>query len=103
MIGADPPVYPAPVNSRAAATRDDLREARSGGGLSTYGIIALREPVAVALAEVEMIARLGVKIETGVEVGVDLDAAELQRDSTPSSSAVGLAATPDRSAFPAKN
>jgi dihydropyrimidine dehydrogenase (NAD+) subunit PreT len=39
-----------------------------GGGLSTYGIIVLREPVPVALAEVEMIARLGVKFETGVEV-----------------------------------
>jgi dihydropyrimidine dehydrogenase (NAD+) subunit PreT len=39
-----------------------------GGGLSTYGIIVLREPVPVALAEVEMIARLGVKFVTGVEV-----------------------------------
>ncbi|HTA47096.1 MAG TPA: NAD(P)-dependent oxidoreductase [Bryobacteraceae bacterium] len=42
------------------------------GGLSTYGIIALREPVPVALAEVEMIARLGVKIEEGVEIGRDV-------------------------------
>ncbi len=39
-----------------------------GGGLSTYGIIVLREPVPVALAEVEMIARLGVKFVTGFEV-----------------------------------
>lgn len=39
-----------------------------GGGLSTYGIIVLREPVPVALAEVEMIARLGVKFVTGTEV-----------------------------------
>src|SRR6202521_4922122 len=39
-----------------------------GGGLSTYGIIVLREPVPVALAEVEMIARLGVKFVTGAEV-----------------------------------
>jgi dihydropyrimidine dehydrogenase (NAD+) subunit PreT len=39
-----------------------------GGGLSTYGIIVLREPIPVALAEVEMIARLGVKFVTGVEV-----------------------------------
>ena len=42
------------------------------GGLSTYGIIALREPVAVALAEVEMIARLGVHIETDIEIGRDV-------------------------------
>jgi dihydropyrimidine dehydrogenase (NAD+) subunit PreT len=39
-----------------------------GGGLSTYGIIVLREPVPVALAEVEMIARLGVRFVTGVEI-----------------------------------
>ncbi len=38
-----------------------------GGGLSTYGIIVLREPVPVALAEVEMIARLGVRFVTGTE------------------------------------
>jgi glutamate synthase (NADPH/NADH) small chain len=39
-----------------------------GGGLSTYGIIALREPISVALAEVEMIRSLGVTIETGAQV-----------------------------------
>ncbi len=39
-----------------------------GGGLSTYGIIVLREPVPVALAEVEMISRLGVTFKTGVDV-----------------------------------
>jgi glutamate synthase (NADPH/NADH) small chain len=39
-----------------------------GGGLSTYGIIVLREPVQIALAEVEMIERLGVKFVTGHEV-----------------------------------
>jgi glutamate synthase (NADPH/NADH) small chain len=39
-----------------------------GGGLSTYGIIVLREPVPVALAEVEMIARLGVKFVTDTEI-----------------------------------
>ncbi len=43
-----------------------------GGGLSTYGIIALREPVEVALAEVRMIERLGVEVKTGVEVGREI-------------------------------
>jgi dihydropyrimidine dehydrogenase (NAD+) subunit PreT len=38
------------------------------GGLSTYGIIVLREPVPVALAEVEMIAALGVRFQTDVEI-----------------------------------
>jgi dihydropyrimidine dehydrogenase (NAD+) subunit PreT len=38
------------------------------GGLSTYGIIGLREPMEASLAEVRMIERLGVKVECGVEV-----------------------------------
>lgn len=42
------------------------------GGLSTYGIIALREPVDIALAEVAMIERLGVKIETNAALGANL-------------------------------
>src|ERR1017187_9269996 len=37
------------------------------GGLSTYGIIALREPVEVALEETRMIEALGVQIKTGIE------------------------------------
>lgn len=48
------------------------------GGLSTYGIIGLREPVEVALMEVAMIQRLGVKVQTRREVGSNLHLAELQ-------------------------
>ncbi len=48
------------------------------GGLSTYGIIGLREPVEVALAEVAMLAKLGVRIETGKELGATLSLRELQ-------------------------
>ncbi len=40
-----------------------------GGGLSTYGIIVLREPVEIALEEVEMIRGLGVEVKLGVEIG----------------------------------
>src|SRR5450432_621954 len=35
------------------------------GGLSTYGIIGLREPIDVAIAEAGMIAALGVTVEQG--------------------------------------
>src|SRR5580658_291643 len=42
------------------------------GGLSTYGIIGLREPIEVALAEVEMLTKLGMKVETGKELGTNL-------------------------------
>jgi dihydropyrimidine dehydrogenase (NAD+) subunit PreT len=65
-----------------------------GGGLSTYGIIVLREPVEVALAEVEMIQRLGVRIETGREVGADLDPGALQENFDAVFLSVGLGNTP---------
>jgi glutamate synthase (NADPH/NADH) small chain len=66
-----------------------------GGGLSTYGIIVLREPVEIALAEVEMIRHLGVEIKTGVEVGVDIGVEELRRDFDAVFVSVGLGATPE--------
>ena len=39
------------------------------GGLSTYGIISLREPIEASLDEVRLIESLGVRIETGVKIG----------------------------------
>lgn len=44
------------------------------GGLSTYGIVVLREPVQVSLEEVSFVERLGVEVRAGVEVGVDTGA-----------------------------
>jgi glutamate synthase (NADPH/NADH) small chain len=66
-----------------------------GGGLSTYGIIALREPVEAALAEVEMIRRLGVRIETGVELGRNVDIGWLRANFDAIFLGVGLGATPE--------
>ncbi len=65
------------------------------GGLSTYGIIALREPLEAALAEVEMIRGLGVHIETGKELGRNLDIGELRARFDCVFLAVGLGATPE--------
>lgn len=65
-----------------------------GGGLSTYGIIVLREPVPVALEEVEMITRLGVKIERGVNIGSDVPAADLQSKFDAVFIATGLGQSP---------
>jgi dihydropyrimidine dehydrogenase (NAD+) subunit PreT len=48
------------------------------GGLSTYGIIGLREPVDVALAEVSMLTKLGMKVETGKELGKNLDWSQMK-------------------------
>jgi glutamate synthase (NADPH/NADH) small chain len=64
------------------------------GGLSTYGIITLREPVDIALAEVEVIRRLGVQFETGVELGRNLRFSELQAKFGAIFLGVGLGSTP---------
>ena len=65
-----------------------------GGGLSTYGIIALREPVEIALEEVRMVEGLGVKIETGFELGGNLSFASLQESFDSIVLGVGLGSTP---------
>ena len=64
------------------------------GGLSTYGIIGLREPVEVARAEVTMIEKLGVKVETGRELGTNLSLADLQANFGAVFLSVGLGSTP---------
>jgi len=49
------------------------------GGLSTYGIIGLREPVQVSLDEVRMIENLGVKIENNAELGRNFQLSDLRQ------------------------
>ncbi|HEX4772804.1 MAG TPA: NAD(P)-dependent oxidoreductase [Bryobacteraceae bacterium] len=50
------------------------------GGLSAYGIIALREPWEIALTEAAMIERLGVTMRTGVELDSTAAASGLRND-----------------------
>ncbi len=64
------------------------------GGLSTHGIIGLREPVRVALAEVQMIERLGVEFRTGVELCRDLKLSDLRSEFDAVFLSTGLGATP---------
>jgi len=65
------------------------------GGLSTYGIIGLREPVEIALMEVGMIEKLGVKVETGKELGTHFTLADLNAQNFGAVFlSVGLGATP---------
>ena len=45
-----------------------LEKRELGGGLSTYGIIVLREPVEIALREVEAVKALGVEVRTQSEL-----------------------------------
>lgn len=65
-----------------------------GGGLSTYGIVVLREPTEVSLDEVEFIESLGVEIKTGVEVGVDVSPQELIDNHDAVVIAIGTGAVP---------
>ncbi len=63
------------------------------GGLSTYGIIGLREPVDVALAEVAMLKKLGMKIEAQKELGANLTLQDLRANFSAVFLSVGLGAT----------
>lgn len=64
------------------------------GGLSTYGIVVMREPTQVALEEVEFIRSLGVDIKTGVEVGVDVSPLDLIQEYDAVVIAVGTGPVP---------
>jgi len=80
VVGAAPQAFPAreSCEERHDVTLFEKRDL--AGGLSTFGIIGLREPVGISLAEVEMIQRLGVRIETGREIGKDLALTDCRRN-----------------------
>ncbi|WP_347708812.1 NAD(P)-dependent oxidoreductase [Meiothermus sp. CFH 77666] len=63
-------------------------------GLSTYGIIVLREPVEVAQAEADMVRRLGVEIKTQMELGRNLSWDEVKQAFDAVFLSVGLGAVP---------
>jgi glutamate synthase (NADPH/NADH) small chain len=65
------------------------------GGLSTFGIIGLREPVEIALAEVAMIKKLGVRLEAAKEMGRNLSMEELRKQFEAVFLGLGLGATPN--------
>ncbi len=48
------------------------------GGLSTYGIISLREPIDIAVAEVEMLSQVGVQLNLGIELGKNIHITDLK-------------------------
>jgi dihydropyrimidine dehydrogenase (NAD+) subunit PreT len=64
------------------------------GGLSTYGIISLREPMAASLEEVRLIESLGVRIETGAELGRNVTLDDLRGRFEAVFLGLGLGATP---------
>ncbi len=64
------------------------------GGLSTYGIVVMREPVNVALAEAEFIKKLGVAIKTNTELGKDISVEDIQDNFDAVFLAVGMGRVP---------
>ena len=64
------------------------------GGLSTYGIVVMREPIDVALAEVEFVKKMGVKVKTNAEVGREIKAKDLQNDFDAIFLSVGMGRVP---------
>jgi glutamate synthase (NADPH/NADH) small chain len=86
-----------------AAARDLARrghavtvfERRSeAGGLNTYGIVPFRLPVDVARWEIAQVARLGVEIRTGVDVGGEVTPDDLLARFDAVVLAVGMGAVP---------
>ena len=95
IIGAGPAGLSCAGELAKLGHRVTLFEKRDlAGGLSTYGIIGLREPTEVALAEVSMVEKLGVKLEAGKELGKDFTMADLQANFDAVFLSVGLGATP---------
>lgn len=95
VIGAGPAGLACAGHLALLCYRVTIFEKRElAGGLSTYGIIVLREPREVALAEVEMIRGLGVTVNTGCELGTNLSWPEIRSQFAAVFVAVGLGATP---------
>lgn len=71
-----------------------LEKRELAGGLSTYGIISLREPIEVAQREVEAVRALGVDVQTGHELtgAAELDLLLNEHDAV--FLALGLGAVP---------
>lgn len=65
------------------------------GGLSTYGIIKLREPIEIATREAEMIGRMGVEFRYGLELGGNLSLQQLLADFDAVFLSIGLGKSPD--------
>ncbi len=65
------------------------------GGLSTYGIVVMREPIRVALEEVEFVKKLGVQVKTGISIGKDISAEALTNDFDAVFIAAGMGQVPE--------
>jgi glutamate synthase (NADPH/NADH) small chain len=95
IVGAGPAGLAAARDLARAGHAVTLFERRpEAGGLNTYGIVPFRLPVDVARWEIAQVARLGVEIRTGVDVGGDVTPDELLGGYAAVILAVGMGAVP---------
>jgi len=94
IVGGGPAGLTAAVRLAEAGVQARIFESQpAAGGLGAYGIVSYRLPVAVARAEVELVERLGVEIQTGVRVGRDHSFIDLIDEHDAVLLAFGLGAT----------
>lgn len=95
VVGSGPAGISAAAELAKAGHAVTLLEKRElAGGLSTYGIISLREPVEVAQREVEMVRALGAEVRTGYELRTRADLSGLLADHDAVFLGLGLGAVP---------
>lgn len=95
VIGSGPAGLSASAELAKQGHAVTLYEKRDlGGGLSTYGIIVLREPVEIALREVQAARDLGVNVVTGYELVSRAGLDELLASHDAVVLALGLGAVP---------
>ena len=99
IIGAGPAALSCAADLARVGQGHLFEKRELAGGLSTYGIIVLREPIETALAEVEMI---GVSASTSrPELKLDLTSHGLKSEAASTRSfSVSVSAPRLRSAFP---
>jgi len=94
IIGAGPAGLGAAAELRRAGHGVVIYdERRRGGGLNTYGMAEYKQTAALAIAEVEMVARLGAEIRQGVTIGKDLTIDQLLQAHDALFVGIGLGAT----------
>lgn len=94
IIGAGPAGLSAAQDLRRLGYAVTIFDAHPNpGGLNMYGIAEYKMRPPLALAEVKMVLDLGVELRCGVEVGRDIQFADLERDFDAVFVAVGLGST----------
>jgi dihydropyrimidine dehydrogenase (NAD+) subunit PreT len=95
VVGSGPAGISAAAELAKAGHAVTLLERREqAGGLSTYGIISLREPIEIAQREVEAVQALGVDVQTGRELTGKADLDILLHEHDAVFLALGLGAVP---------